>query len=77
MTKRKLRWVEIDGMKYVGITAESESAEHVCEGCVFDDYKPLESYCREVFCKGLQAYVPIEVQHIPNLRKVGKTKWRN
>jgi hypothetical protein len=63
-------------MKYVGIS-QDESELDTCEGCAFDDHTPLQPYCRQVVCKDLQGYVPIEVQHIPHLRKVGKTKWQN
>jgi hypothetical protein len=67
----KLRWVEIDGMKYVG---EYEDDYDHCSKCVF--YRGnLEDYCAKIsYCANL-VFVPLEPQHIPNLRKRGKTKW--
>lgn len=70
---KKLRWVEIDGMKYVGVEAEY----HDCSSCVFTAYAPLEEYCEKIkTCKETN-FVPLEVKHIPFLKARGKTKWQN
>jgi len=67
----KLRWVEIDGMKYV---EQYEDDHHHCRCCVFNDHE-LDKYCRQVDCSDEIIFVPLEPQHIPNLRVKGKTKW--
>ena len=68
----KLRWLEIEGMKYVGV--HEDDYDH-CARCVL---KPtdMDSYCGQVECNNI-TYIPLEPQHIPHLRKVGKTKWQN
>lgn len=69
----KLRWVEIDGMKYVGVDSE----DYDCTRCVFDDDTPLQDYCGKIkTCIGIN-FIPLEPQHIPHLYKRGKTKWQN
>jgi len=68
----KLKWVEIDGMKYV---EQYEDDHDHCFNCVFNAVE-LDDYCGQVSCANL-IYVPLEPQHIPHLRKVGKTKWQN
>lgn len=73
MTTKKLRWVEIDGLKYV---AEQEDDYDHCRRCAFNGDDPLGDYCGQVACVEV-TYIPLEPQHIPRLRKVGKTKWRS
>ena len=68
----KLKWVELNGMKYV---EDYEDDHNHCARCAFYD-DAFNSYCKQVPCKAY-VFIPLEPQHIPNLRKVGKTKWRN
>ena len=68
----KLKWVELNGMKYV---EDYEDDHNHCARCVFSE-EPLDDYCEQVGCASI-VFIPLEPQHIPNLRKVGKTKWRN
>jgi hypothetical protein len=72
---RKLMWVEAKGMKYVGV----HDNDAQCEGCVFDDGHPLEAHCGIIPCRTDDVYghrsliyVPLEPQHIPNLRAKGR-----
>jgi hypothetical protein len=67
---KKLRWVEVEGMKYVAVDASNED----CGRCVFDDDAKRCEQINE--CQNLN-FIPLEVQHIPFLRVRGKTKWRN
>lgn len=67
----KLRWVEIDGMKYV---EDYEDDYDHCGRCVFNT-EALEDYCKKVDCSAHVVFIPLEPQHIPHLRKIGKTKW--
>ena len=71
----KLRWVEIDGMKYVG---EYEDDYDHCARCAFNSNSWLVTeYCGQIKNCGNLIFIPLEPQHIPHLRKVGKTKWRD
>ena len=69
----KLRWIEIEGMKYV---ADYEDDYDHCDRCVLNnELRSLSGkYCPQVGCNDL-VFIPLEPQHIPHLRKVGKTKW--
>ena len=69
----KLRWVEIDGMKYVG---EHQDDYNHCRPCVFFKGE-LEGRCVQIKTCNNLIFTPLEPQHIPHLRKVGKTKWRD
>jgi hypothetical protein len=66
----KLRWAEIDGMKYVAVP--EDDYDH-CRKCAFlpDD---MTDYCNQVECASI-TFIPLEPQHIPHLRVKGKTKW--
>ena len=66
----KLKWVELNGMKYV---EDYETDYNHCARCAFED-DDFNVYCKQVNCRAF-VYIPLEPQHIPNLRKVGKTKW--
>ena len=68
----KLRWVEIDGMKYV---ENYEDDYNHCARCSLEDL-PV-SFCKQVDCSANIVFIPLELQHIPNLRKRGKTKWQD
>jgi len=69
----KLKWIQLKGMIYV---ADPEDDYDHCRRCVFNDELASEIYCRQVSCQE-NVYIPLEPQHIPNLRKVGKTKWQD
>ena len=65
----KLRWIEVEGMKYV---ADYEDDHNHCVRCAF--FEASVVLCRQVKCDS-NVFIPLEPQHIPNLRKIGKTKW--
>lgn len=64
----KLRWVEIQGMIYV---EDPEDDYDHCARCALYNL----DVCVEVECVD-NVFIPLEPQHIPNLRKKGKTKWQ-
>jgi hypothetical protein len=65
----KLKWVEINGMKYV---ADHEDDHDHCARCAFNgNFDSLDDYCGHVACESI-VFIPLEPQHIPNLRKVGR-----
>lgn len=68
----KLKWVELFGVKYV---EDYEDDYDHCRRCVFNADDRVGDYCGQVKCDDGLIYIPLEVQHIPNLRKIGKTKW--
>jgi len=62
----KHEWIEVDGLKYIAVYID-----HHCDKCAFwVDYNNSH-VCGKVNC-GNRIFVPLEVQHIPNLRKKGK-----
>jgi len=67
----KLKWVELHGMKYV---EDYEDDHNHCSRCAFEPEDV--DICKQVSCAS-HVFIPLEPQHIPHLRKVGKTKWRN
>jgi hypothetical protein len=69
----KLRWIEIEGIKYV---ADYEDDYDHCARCVLNhELRSLSAkYCKQVDCSS-NIFIELEPQHIPHLRKVGKTKW--
>ena len=65
----KHEWIEVDGLKYIAVY---EVERNTCDKCAFwQDYEHAVDVCRVVKCSD-HIYVPLEVQHIPNLRKKGK-----
>jgi len=67
----KLKWVELHGMKYV---EEYEDDHDHCVRCAF--FNASVDFCKQVQCDS-NVFIPLEPQHIPNLRKVGKKLWQN
>ena len=63
----KLKWVELHGLKYV---EDFEDDHNHCVRCAFYD-DAFNLYCKQVDCKEF-VFIPLEPQHIPNLRKVGR-----
>ena len=63
----KLKWVELHGMKYI---EDYEDDYNHCARCAFFDDE-FNAYCKQVKCTDF-VMIPLEPQHIPNLRKVGK-----
>lgn len=85
--KKKLRWVEIDDLKYVRVLQDipdgHADANELCRGCVFEEGE-LESYCMSIHCTEDEfkksthyKYIPIEPQHIPNLRNRKDKVWQS
>ena len=65
----KLKWVELHGMRYV---EDYEDDHNHCARCAFYG-GALDKYCEEIKKCNNIVFIPLEPQHIPNLRKVGKT----
>jgi hypothetical protein len=63
----KHKWLEVDGLRYVAIY---EDDYNHCNACAFIDTDG-QDVCKKVACSD-HIYIPLEVQHIPNLRKKGK-----
>jgi hypothetical protein len=85
--QKKLRWVEIDDLKYVRVLQDIPDGDaevnELCTGCVFKQGE-LEPYCMSISCgeqKHEQSihykYIPIEPQHIPNLSKRKDKVWQS
>ena len=72
----KLRWVRIHEMIYV---EDFEDDYDHCRRCAFNSDELID-YCGETpNCESdgkSNVWIPLEPQHIPNLRKKGKTKWQ-
>lgn len=69
----KLRWIEVKGLIYV---EDFEDDHHHCRRCVLNDHE-LTDYCNQAPNCDTNVFIPLEPQHIPNLRKKGKTKWQS
>lgn len=63
----KHKWIEVDGLKYVAIYKDL-----YCDKCAFWVDNHNSYVCKKVVYCADHIYVPLEVQHIPNLRKKGK-----
>lgn len=63
----KHKWIEVNGLRYI---ENYEDDYNHCDRCAFINTDGL-TVCKKVECSD-HIYVPLEVKHIPNLRKKGK-----